>query len=104
MPLPEPLQTTKEFKVTVPYDKREGDTMVVALRGQEMVIKIPKGKKPGDVFFVRSPAQTSKVISSTLPTIPGMVTVQSKPIIWSTVSFAYFRNNFNDRKFFESRD
>jgi uncharacterized protein YbjQ (UPF0145 family) len=68
--------------------------MVALIRGEKITIDIPIGMKPGDRFRfqldVSKSIVTSKhVIASTLPTVPGMVIAQAKPIIWGSVSHAF---------------
>jgi uncharacterized protein YbjQ (UPF0145 family) len=80
--------------------------MVVALRGENVTVTIPRQNpatgtpiKPGDAFRYATPSERDKVIASTLPTIPGMEIVQSKPVIWAIVSEAFFRFHMtNDQK------
>ena len=44
---------------------------------------VPKGKHAGDTMMYRDKGKIEKVVASTLQTIPGFVTVQSKPVIWA---------------------
>lgn len=104
IPVPAPLHPPQKFKVTVPKDKRGGDIMVVSVRGESVAIQIPtihndtgQPYKPGEKFYYTY-SETRKVFASTLPTIPGMEIVQSKPIIWATASHAFFCAQFNDQK------
>lgn len=79
--------------------------MTVSVRGKHTQITIPQKNpdtglryKPGEKFSYTAPSEMEKVISSTLHSIPGMETVQCKPVIWATASIAYFRGNFlNDQ-------
>jgi hypothetical protein len=105
--LPAPLSSSKKFKLEVPSDNKSGDTMVVvALHGENVTVRIPRRNastgnpiKPGDAFRHASPSEIDKVIASTLPTIPGMEIVQSKPVLWAIVSEAFFRFQMtNDQK------
>jgi hypothetical protein len=94
----------KKFLVNVPDGKKSGDEMVVAIDDYPVTIRIPKEKTPGhlyrpaDNFNYKRPAETNKVIASTLQTIPGMEVVQAKPIIWSTASHAFFKLRLNDQE------
>lgn len=103
--LPKRLDEEKKFLVTVPRDKQGGDRMVVAVHGKHMSIKIPTLNvrtgdryQPGEKFHYTQEAEIEKVIASTLPTVPGMEIVVSKPIIWGTVSYSFFAANYNDQK------
>jgi hypothetical protein len=102
--IPKPLKGAKKFLVNVPDGKKSGDEMVVAIDDYPVTIRIPKEKTPGhlyrtgDNFNYKRPAETNKVIASTLQTIPGMEVVQAKPIIWSTASHAFFKLRLNDQE------
>jgi uncharacterized protein YbjQ (UPF0145 family) len=103
--LPKPLHSAKKFLVTVPHGKQGGDRMVVAVHGKHMSIKIPTMNvitadryQAGEKFYYTQAAEVEKVIASTLPTVPGMEIVESKPIIWGTVSYSFFASNYNDQK------
>jgi uncharacterized protein YbjQ (UPF0145 family) len=89
VPLPNPTPSYKTFKADVPADKTGGQKMSVSIKGEKITIDIPKGKRPGESFQFKVVASSSHVITSTLPTVPGMVIYQSKPIIWGSVSHSY---------------
>lgn len=87
----------KKFKITVPANKKGGDTTFFAVQGERVTVRIPRNCNAGDKFtYIHS--QKRKVYSSTLPTIPGMEIVQSKPVIWATASHAFCSAIFNDTK------
>lgn len=90
---------TKKFAVTVPHDKKGGDTMCVELEGAVKEIKIPVYKQdgntkfqPGDKFLYVAPPPTDKVIASTLPSLPGAVILEAKPMIWSIAKRGDYAN------------
>lgn len=93
----------RTFAVRVPATVRgvtDGvTTMVVSIGdGASKRIKMPKGLKKGDKFtFSIVEAETDKVFASTLPTIPGMEVVQSKPIIWGSVSHSFLAGQHNQQ-------
>jgi len=87
-------ETTYEVKVpeTIVQPSDGSATMSCAINGADKEIKIPKGLKKDDTFtFTRTDSETEKVFTSTLPSVPGMDVVQSKPIIWSSVSYAFYK-------------
>lgn len=97
------LHPPQKFRVTVPEGKKGGDTMVVNVHGESRTIQIPRehndtGKpySPGEKFYYTA-KDTHKVYASTLPMIPGMEIIQSKPVIWATASLAFLRVRFNDQ-------
>jgi len=100
VPLPAKLHGKTKFYVKVPEGKRSGDAMVVAVRGEEVSIKIPVLDPPlrgGDKFAYEHPADVRKVIASTLPSLPGTIIVESKPILWASVTHSYYRYAVNDQ-------
>lgn len=73
-------------------------TMSVSIGGANKRIKIPKGLKKGDKFtFSIVESEIEKVFASTLPTIPGMEVVQSKPIIWGSVAHSFQAGQHNQQ-------
>jgi uncharacterized protein YbjQ (UPF0145 family) len=91
---PEPPLQTFDFEAVVPRDKRGGQKMVALIKGEKITLDIPIGMKSGDRFrFQRNVSRTivitRHVIASTLPTVPGMIIAQAKPIIWGSVSHAF---------------
>mmetsp|Transcript_13605 Transcript_13605/g.20557 ORF Transcript_13605/g.20557 Transcript_13605/m.20557 type:complete len:212 (-) Transcript_13605:148-783(-) len=85
-----PKIITKDFRATVPPLGRKtrisASKMMVLVRGQEVIIDIPPGKRAGDRFtFSQTIYELDKVIASTLPMVPGMEIVSSKPIIYGSV-------------------
>lgn len=73
-------------------------TMSCTVNGERHILKIPKGLKRGDTFtFTRSRPELDKVFTSTLPSVPGMDIVQSKPIIWGSVSYSFVRGSQNQQ-------
>mmetsp|Transcript_85544 Transcript_85544/g.128181 ORF Transcript_85544/g.128181 Transcript_85544/m.128181 type:complete len:210 (-) Transcript_85544:199-828(-) len=99
MTLPPALQSEQDFSVTVPQGKQGGDTMIVAVHGQNTEIQIPSLKKDGsrfkagDRFMFRHRGDAHKVIASTLPSLPGTIIIESKPIIWASVTSAFSGGN-----------
>jgi len=91
---PPPLEGKRVFKVVVPDGKTSGNTMEIRLPGSGRVatIRIPHRDPPlraGDSFTHEIPAEINRVIASTLPSLPGALVVESKPIIWSSVSSTF---------------
>jgi hypothetical protein len=50
--------------------------MTVSMKGKQMTIDIPKDNKPGEIFQFKYVASSKRSVTSTLPTVPGMVIVQ----------------------------
>lgn len=106
--LPERLDpVAKTYSVTVPDDKGPGDKMTFVIKGHEVSITIPIVVKSsyGSVRKIRSGDKFSfvwgdrdRVIASTLPSLPGAVVVEAKPILWANVSHAFRQLNWNDQK------
>ena len=86
-PLPKDERT---FYVRVPEDARKGESFVVDIEGESFRVHPPKGVPPGGKFRYTHPAEIHHVYASTLDSIPGMVVVQSKPIVWGSRAFACF--------------
>jgi hypothetical protein len=73
----------------------------VAIEAQQLCIDVPPGVKPGDTFcYEHQVPAIDKVIASTLNSVPGMQTIQSKPIIWASVSLAF--SSFNQQSMGET--
>lgn len=102
--LPVPLRSQlRKFNVVVPEGKGAGDTMVVEIDGEEVVVTIPlhvfvdgvrRRPRPGDRF----PYETGpyrKVIASTLPHLPGAAIVESKPMIYSNVTYSFHKRGLD---------
>jgi hypothetical protein len=98
----------KTYKIVVPEDKGAGDKMTVAIKGREITVTIPKNYvsgdggqsrkiQPGDKFSFQW-GDRDRVIASTLPSLPGAIIVEAKPILWASVSFAFRKLKFNDRE------
>ncbi|CAB9518318.1 expressed unknown protein [Seminavis robusta] len=97
--VPAPLEGGKECEVVIPKDKKKGDTFLYDVgKGRMETLTVPKGKKPGDTIMHRTMGEIEKVIASTLHAIPGFIVIQSKPVIWSTASKAFFKASWNDQK------
>lgn len=82
----------KQYWLVVPQGKTRGDYMTVTINDMLVSVKIPafvEGRKPkgGDKFMYTHKA-SSQVISSTLPSIPGTVIVECKPIVFANLSMA----------------
>ena len=88
-PLP---NAKKTFKIKVPNDKTAGTEMTVLMGDKTMRITVPVGVKAGETFRYTTPAEIEKVYASTLQTIPGMTVLQSKPIVWGSVSYTFHSN------------
>lgn len=88
--LPEMPRGQKKYNITVPVDKTGGMAMNVLVDGKTVRVKIPQGKRPGDRFAYHRSAEIEKVYASTLPSLPGFEIVQSKAIIWGSVSYAFY--------------
>jgi len=73
-------------------------TMGCVTHGVRKIIKIPKGLKGGETFtFTQIKSEAHKVFTSTLPSVPGMDIVQSKPIIWGSISYSFYRGSSNQQ-------
>ena len=46
-----------------------------------------RASSPGGKFRYKHPAEIHKVYATTLDSVPGMVVVQSKPIVWGSRAF-----------------
>ena len=88
---PRKLQRKKTYTITVPKDKRAGDTIFVTIQGKRTELTIPAkfSHSKQSTFLYVHPGDVDKVIASTLPTVPGHEIILSKPIIWSSVSFSF---------------
>ena len=105
--LPQRLDPTiKKYSLTVPHDKGPGDKMVVHIKGRDVSVTIPQTKKldtgkvrpiqSGDKFIFEW-GDRELVIASTMPSLPGTVVVEAKPIIFATASLAFHSARYNDR-------
>lgn len=82
---PKVTLTRQSIPVTVPRGLKGGKTMEVTMpNGSHQQVTIPKRLRPGDVFEHTLPHDTSKVIASTLQSVPGMDTVQAKQVVYSS--------------------
>lgn len=117
--MPEVLDPNLEnrYNIVVPEGKGAGDYMTVIVNEREVIIRIPdkiegpdghrRRPKTGDRFpYVYR--ERSRVIASTLPSLPGAVIVESKPIIFANASKVFstrsgLRNNDEVRHPFEPR-
>lgn len=91
--IPDTPSPQESFVIPVPPGKTGGDTIHVVLRGRQQRIKIPyrsitRNETGQRVFVHTEPAEIDRVYATTLPLLPGMEVVQSKPIIWGSVSDA----------------
>lgn len=89
-----PIVKTSSYSVRVPERvKRPSDgnaTMVCLFNGERHRINIPRGLRAGDSFkFTRSRVRSDEVFTSTLPSVPGLDVLQSKPIVWGSVSYSF---------------
>jgi len=83
-PLP---KDSRVFYVRVPQDAKEGESFVVDIDGESFRVHPPKGVRPGGKFRYTHPAEIHRVYASTLDSVPGMVVVQTKPIVWGSRAF-----------------
>lgn len=86
------LRRPRTFRVKVPSGKQGGDTMTIK-GGDELVFRttVPYDRHPGDTFLFEYPGEVERVYATTLPSIPGMEVVQTKTIIFGSVSHAFFK-------------
>jgi uncharacterized protein YbjQ (UPF0145 family) len=63
--------------------------MQVTIDGEVKTINIPKDKRAGERFTCEIVEDMTKIYTSTLQSVPGMLIAQSKPIVWGSVSFAF---------------
>jgi len=99
--------TEKTYTLTVPNDKGAGDKMMVDINGFIATVRIPstirtkeqqsRRIRAGDKFRFKW-SNRERVIASTLPTLPGTIVVEAKPMIFANSSHAFFTYQFNDRK------
>jgi len=100
----------KTYKLTCPHDKGGGDKMIVKINNNNVSVTIPKtinnvnndGRgqrkiRSGDKFTFKW-SNHKQVIASTLPSLPGTIVAEAKPIIFANVSHAFFNMRMNDRK------
>ena len=96
-----------QVTIKVPHGKKGGDTIMVkpTSSGPPLSVQIPWGKHYGDSFYlsdgvarphsetIREPRLNTKVYTSALQAIPGMVVVVAKPFIYACASetFAVYR-------------
>jgi len=96
------LNKPTTFKVTVPSSvvkPSDGSvTMRCNVNGTSKIIKIPEGLRQGDTFrFTESKPEIEKIFTSTLPSIPGMEIIQSKQIVWGSVSYSFYGGSFDQQ-------
>jgi uncharacterized protein YbjQ (UPF0145 family) len=65
--------------------------MHVNIDGELWTVDIPKEKRAGETFTfeVVENVDMTKIYTSTLQTVPGMLIAQSKSIVWGSVSFSF---------------
>lgn len=82
----------KSFTITVPKGARSGQTIWASALGREpFQAVIPRGKVEGNTFVVtfEDPVTDSvidTVYASTLQSLPGMIVVMTKPVIYASAS------------------
>jgi len=96
----------KTYKLTCPHDKGGGDKMIVKINNNNVSVTIPKTinvndggqrkTRSGDKFTFKW-FNHKQVIASTLPSLPGTIVAEAKPIIFATVSHAFFNSRMNDQ-------
>ena len=92
--LPNIERKEKLYNVTVPKFKSGGQECTVTIAGQSFTVKIPPGKKENDSFTISVPDIT-KIYASSLPTLPGLVVLMAKPMIFSVVAEAFYIDHGN---------
>jgi len=92
--LPNIGRKEKRYNVTVPKFKSGGQECSVTVAGQSFTVKIPPGKKQNDSFEISVPDITN-IYASTVHTLPGMVVLMAKPIIFTVVAEAFYVDGDN---------
>jgi len=92
--LPNIGRKEKLYNVTVPKNKKAGQECSVTIAGQSFTVKIPPGKKQNDSFEISVPDITN-IYASTVHTLPGMVVLMAKPIIFTVVAEAFYVDGDN---------
>jgi len=92
--IPNILPTEKLYKIKVPKNKKAGQECSVTIAGQSFTVKIPPGKKQNDSFEISVPDITN-IYASTVHTLPGMVVLMAKPIIFTVVAEAFYVDGVN---------
>jgi len=92
--LPNIGRKEKLYNVTVPKNKKAGQECSVTIAGQSFTVKIPPGKKQNDSFEISVPDITN-IYASTVHTLPGMVVLMAKPIIFTVVAEAFYVDGVN---------
>jgi len=92
--IPNILPTEKLYKIKVPKNKKAGQECSVTIAGQSFTVKIPPGKKQNDSFEISVPDITN-IYASTVHTLPGMVVLMAKPIIFTVVAEAFYVDGDN---------
>jgi len=92
--IPNILPTEKLYKIKVPKNKKAGQECSVTIAGQSFTVKIPPGKKQNDSFEISVPDITN-IYASTVHTLPGMVVLMAKPIIFTVVAEAFYVDGGN---------
>jgi hypothetical protein len=89
MEIPKEIKScVKSFRIKVPKGKRSGDSIPAAVPGSAPFwVTVPRGKVAGETFIstVVKP-NIELVYASTLPYLPGMVTIITKPILFASAS------------------
>ena len=88
---------TYEVKVPPP-DQRSRTHFYTTIHGRKHRVDIPPGTKTGEkvMFTVYEEEAKNKVITSTLPTVPGFTILMAKPIIFGSVSFMYTASKLDE--------
>lgn len=86
-----PGKRTRTFQTTVPPTTKgptSGKTKkTLHIDGKAIHVTIPRGLRSGDSFtFSIESYETDKIFATTLPTIPGMEVISSKPIVYASAS------------------
>jgi uncharacterized protein YbjQ (UPF0145 family) len=104
--LPRSPVKKRVFVVTVPPGKSNGDTLKIKVDGKPRIVTIPsiaetnfrRPIRPGEQFDYEIFSNFDHIYVSTLPFVPGLEIMQSKPIIFASVAQSLLsQSNENDR-------
>jgi uncharacterized protein YbjQ (UPF0145 family) len=104
--LPRSPAKKRVFGVTVPPGKSNGDTLKIKVDGKPRIVTVPsiaetnfrRPIRPGEKFDYELFSNLDHIYVSTLPFVPGLEIMQSKPIIFGSVAQSLLsQSNENDR-------
>jgi uncharacterized protein YbjQ (UPF0145 family) len=96
----------RTFRITIPAGYGPGNVFSLTIAGKQRMVKIPPREQltPEDIkegtftlYMEDEDDAVSKIIASTLPTVPGMEIVESRPIIWGSVSHTFPAGSYNQQ-------